>query len=92
MEVTALTPEQRERLRQATTWLHQVAGEVVRFCHLWAGSEIVKKDSPISRLSRDMAVATQHVVVDPITLVAGAPAIMDSWRKSDKGTPNGTVG
>jgi alkylation response protein AidB-like acyl-CoA dehydrogenase len=92
LEGTALTPEQRERIRQATTWLHQVAGEVVRFCHLWAGSEIVKKDSPISRLSRDMAVATQHVVVDPITLVAGAPAIMDSWRKSDKGTPNRTVG
>ncbi len=88
---SSLSSEQRERIRQATTWLHQVAGEVVRFCHLWAGSEIIKKDSPISRISRDMAVATQHVVVDPITLVAGAPAIMESWRKSDKGTHKTTV-
>jgi len=52
-----------------------------RFCHLWAGSES-SRDS-ISRLSRDMAVATQHVVVDPITLVPCA-AIMDSCAKATK--------
>ncbi len=71
------TAEQRARVRQATTWVHQVAGDVVRFAHLWSGSEVIRRDSTLGRLSRDMAIATQHVVVDPITLVDSA--IVRAW-------------
>ena len=74
-----LTAEQRARIRQATTWVHQVAADVIRFCHLWSGSEVIKRDTALGRLSRDMAIATQHVVVDPITLVDGAPPVMQAW-------------
>ncbi len=74
-----LTAEQRARIRQATTWVHQVADDVVRFCHLWSGSEVIRPDTALGRVSRDMAIATQHVVVDPITLVDGAPAVMQAW-------------
>jgi len=72
---------QRARLRQATTWLHQTADAVVHFCHLWAGSEVFQRHTPISRVSRDMAVATQHIYVDPLTLIDAAPAIMATWQR-----------
>jgi alkylation response protein AidB-like acyl-CoA dehydrogenase len=75
-----VTQEQRARLRQSTTWLHSVTSEVVRFCHLWSGSEAIRSATVMNRISRDMAVATQHVFVDPITLIDAAPSIMASWR------------
>jgi alkylation response protein AidB-like acyl-CoA dehydrogenase len=76
-----ITAEQRARLRQSTTWLHQVTSDIVRFCHLWAGNEAIRQNTVMCRVSRDMAVATQHVFVDPITLVDAAPPIMASWRR-----------
>lgn len=69
----ALSAEQRARFRQATTWAHQVAADVVRFCHCWAGSESIRTSSALGRCMRDMYVATQHVYVDPISLVDAAP-------------------
>jgi alkylation response protein AidB-like acyl-CoA dehydrogenase len=74
-----LSAEQRARFRQATTWAHQVGADVVRFCQLWAGSESIRAASPLGRCMRDMSVATQHVFVDPISLVDAAPAIMGGW-------------
>jgi len=61
-----------ESVLPGDTWLHQVAGEVVRFCHLWAGSEIVKKDSP-SADSRATWLSPRTRRRRSITLVAGAP-------------------
>ncbi len=75
-----LTAEQRARMRQATTWLHQAGDRVVRFCHAWAGSEAFRNTTAISRISRDMSVAIQHVFVDPMTLVDAAPALLDYWQ------------
>jgi alkylation response protein AidB-like acyl-CoA dehydrogenase len=74
-----LSAEQRARFRQATTWAHQIGADVVRFCHFWAGSESIRASSALGRCMRDMCVATQHVFVDPISLVDAAPAIMGSW-------------
>lgn len=80
-----LTAEHRHRLRQATTWVHQVADDVVHFCHLWAGSEAIRNGKVISRVSRDMAVASQHVFVDPVTLVDAAGPLIDHWRNVREG-------
>jgi len=74
-----LTTEQRARFRQATSWAHGVAADVVRRCHMWAGSETVRTTSRLGRCLRDMYVATQHVFVDPVTLVDAGPAILESW-------------
>lgn len=75
-----LTAEQRARFRQAATWAHQVAADVVRFCHYWAGSESIRASSALGRCMRDMHVATQHVYVNPISLVDAAPALMNGWN------------
>ena len=76
-----VTPEIRARLRQATTWAHRAGAEVVQFAHLWGGSESIRWDSGLGRASRDMAVATQHAFVDPMTIMAGAPALLERWRE-----------
>jgi alkylation response protein AidB-like acyl-CoA dehydrogenase len=75
----AVTSEQRQRFRQATTWAHNVASEVVGFCHLWAGSDAIRHPSPLGRCTRDMSVATQHVFVDQGSLIDAAPALLERW-------------
>lgn len=74
-----VTAEHRQRIRQATTWAHEVAAEVVGFCHLWGGSNSIRNPSALGRCTRDINVATQHVFVDQATLVDAAPSLLDHW-------------
>jgi alkylation response protein AidB-like acyl-CoA dehydrogenase len=74
-----LSPVQRARFRQATTHLHDVAADVVKFCYTWAGSAAQPTTSVIGRCMRDMGVATQHVFVDPVSMADAAPPIMAEW-------------
>jgi alkylation response protein AidB-like acyl-CoA dehydrogenase len=74
-----LSAVQRARFRQSTTYLHEVAAEVVRFCYQWAGSSAQRKTSPLGRCMRDMGVATQHVFVDPVSLADAAPPLLAAW-------------
>jgi alkylation response protein AidB-like acyl-CoA dehydrogenase len=83
----ALSPEQRGRMRQCTTWTHKVAADVVRFCHMWGGSESVRNPTALGRCMRDMYVATQHIYVDPKTVWDAAPAIIDRWTTLRSSTP-----
>jgi hypothetical protein len=76
-----LNGEQIARITQVNTWLHGVMSEVVGFCHLWGGTSSFRNPSALGRCTRDAAVATQHVLMDPITLVNSAPSILDSWRR-----------
>ena len=76
----AISDEQRARMRQAATWVQEVAGEVVTFAHRWAGSATVRNPSALGRCVRDAAVATQHALVDRMTLVEAAPAILPGYR------------
>lgn len=74
-----LTTLQRARFRQSVTYLHEVAADVVRFCYQWGGSDALRNPSPLGRCMRDMAGATQHVYVDPMTLVDAAPPVLADW-------------
>jgi alkylation response protein AidB-like acyl-CoA dehydrogenase len=74
-----LSTEQRARFRQATTWAHRIAGDVVRFCHYWSASEGIRASAPLGRCLRDVYVATQHVFVDPVTLVDAAGPLIEAW-------------
>ena len=76
-----ITEEQRARLRQATTWVQGVAGDIVTFAARWAGSATVRNPSALGRCVRDAAVATQHALVDRMTLVDAEPAIIAGYRK-----------
>ncbi len=76
-----ITDEQRARLRQATTWVQGVAGDIVTFAARWAGSATVRNPSALGRCVRDAAVATQHALVDRTTLVDAEPAIIAGYLK-----------
>jgi alkylation response protein AidB-like acyl-CoA dehydrogenase len=78
-----ITDEQRARLRQAVTWAHDMAVEVVDFCHLWGGTQAFRNPSVLGRVIRDLGVATQHVLVDPISHVVAATPILDAWKSDD---------
>ncbi|NGP08108.1 mycofactocin-coupled SDR family oxidoreductase [Rhodococcus sp. 14C212] len=64
-----VTEEQRARWRQVITWSQEVAGEIVGFAHRWAGGQSIRDPSALGRCVRDATVATQHMLVDQITLV-----------------------
>ncbi|WP_040798141.1 acyl-CoA dehydrogenase family protein [Nocardia higoensis] len=76
-----ITDEQRARMRQAATWAQEVAGDVVTFAHRWAGSATVRNPSALGRCVRDAAVATQHALVDRMTLVEAAEHILPGYRR-----------
>ena len=76
-----ISDEQRARMRQVATWAQEVAGDVVTFAHRWAGSATVRKPSALGRCVRDAAVATQHALIDRITLAEAAPAILAGYQK-----------
>jgi alkylation response protein AidB-like acyl-CoA dehydrogenase len=78
--VGTVSDYQRARFRQVATWVHRVGGEVVRFAYLWSGSEGFRGSTAIGRMFRDTYVATQHIYVDPITLVDSAPGILKHYR------------
>jgi alkylation response protein AidB-like acyl-CoA dehydrogenase len=74
-----LSAVQRQRFRQAATYSHDVTAAAVRFAYLAAGSNSLREPSVLGRCMRDMYAATQHVFVDPTTMVDAAPALLDHW-------------
>lgn len=77
--VNAVTPEHLARINQAVTWTQGAAAEVVTFAHRWGGSQSIKNDSPLGRCMRDVSIATQHLLVDPMTLVNASAAILPGY-------------
>lgn len=75
-----LTPAMRARFRQNCIYVHKVASEVVRFCHMMGGSEALRNPSDLGRCMRDMYVATQHIFVDTIAMQDIAVPILAEWR------------
>ncbi|GAA0983808.1 acyl-CoA dehydrogenase family protein [Acrocarpospora macrocephala] len=76
-----LTVAERARIRQAVTYLHDVAGEVVSFCALWGGTKTFRNPSVIGRCLRDVTVARNHAFVDPVTLANAAEPFIQEWAK-----------
>lgn len=76
----APTVEQVARMRVCATWLTQVAMDVVRTCHVWSGSAGIREPSDIGRVTRDMFAGSQHMIVDPASLVQFGAPIVAAWN------------
>lgn len=76
------TEQQYQRIRQATTLTTTVAAEVVEFAYAWSGSKGLRHPHPLGRCMRDMHAATQHIYVDPSTLVNAAPHLIEAHRRA----------
>jgi alkylation response protein AidB-like acyl-CoA dehydrogenase len=73
------TELQYQRIRQATTLVTRAAGEAVEFAYSWSGSKGLRQ-GVLGRCMRDMHAATQHVYIDPTTLVNAAAEIFASYQ------------
>ncbi len=70
---SALTLEQRARVRAAAVWVTEIAAEVVMSAYRAGGGSSVYDESPLQRRLRDINALTQHFLVRPDTLTtAGA--------------------
>mgnify|MGYP003582229940 CR=1 FL=1 len=74
------TPLQLARIRQAVSWAHDAAQQVIPFAHLWTGTAAFREPTLVGRITRDLFVATQHVMVDPITYSLNAPVLVAAYR------------
>ncbi len=70
------TVEQRQRLRQATTYATRVAADVVRFSYTAAGTDALRP-GVLQRCFRDIHASTQHLVVDNNTLTETARLLLE---------------
>jgi indole-3-acetate monooxygenase len=77
-----ISAETRSRMRQVTTWVQEVASGVVGFAHRWGGSQSIRNPSALGRCTRDAAVATQHLLVDPMTLVDASRDILPGYVRT----------
>ncbi|WFR72603.1 acyl-CoA dehydrogenase family protein [Prescottella defluvii] len=74
-----VTELQYQRIRQASTLVTNVALEAVEFAYSWSGSKGLRVPNTLARCVRDMHGATQHVYVDPTTMVNAAPSVFSSY-------------
>lgn len=75
-----VSAELTSRIKQVTTWVHEVGTEVVNFAALWGSSQTIRNPSALGRVLRDMSVARVHLAADPIGLVQSAGPILSSWQ------------
>lgn len=74
-----ITGEQLARLRQACSYVHKTAVEVIRFCHHWGSSQSFRNPTALGRCTRDISVATQHVIADEAAWADCAGPVYASW-------------
>lgn len=82
-----ISDEQMSRLRQACSMAHKTAVGVVNFCHHWGASESFRNPTALGRCTRDLAVATQHVIADESAWSDCAGPIYQSWLKGGGAQP-----
>ncbi|WP_342000173.1 acyl-CoA dehydrogenase family protein [Microbacterium sp. LWH7-1.2] len=68
------------RVRQVSTWVHNVADQLTSFTQLWGGSKAFRNPSALGRATRDIATAKTHLLVDQSTLIPAAGPILAEWR------------
>jgi len=73
------TVEQAHHARQVTTYATGVAADTVDFAYAWAATDALRPGA-LQRCFRDIHAATQHIFVDPATMVHAAPVLLDAYR------------
>ncbi|WP_292931783.1 acyl-CoA dehydrogenase family protein [Novosphingobium sp. PASSN1] len=74
----ALSELQIQRVRQVTTWTHQVCKDIVNYA-FGSVSSALRNPSMLGKCLSDVAVAAHHIVAGPMSLIDAAPQIIDSW-------------
>jgi indole-3-acetate monooxygenase len=61
-----------------TTWTHQVCRDAALLAYSSVSSSL-RRPSILARNAMDAAVAGQHFIVNDMTMIDAAPAIIDQW-------------
>ncbi|MGM5068699.1 acyl-CoA dehydrogenase family protein [Rhodococcus qingshengii] len=67
---------QTARVEQADHYAHRVLRDIVSTASVWAGSDAIPRDNVFARLSRDTAVALNHLMLSPHQTANFAPALL----------------
>lgn len=73
-----LDETEEQRIRQVTTWTHQVCRDVVVYAYGSVSSSL-RLPSILARNVMDASVAAQHFIVNDMTLVDAAPLVIERW-------------
>lgn len=73
-----ITEQELQTIRQVTTWAHQVCRDVIVTCYGLVSSSL-RLPSILARNLADGAVAAQHYIVNDMSMIDAAPAIIDRW-------------
>jgi alkylation response protein AidB-like acyl-CoA dehydrogenase len=68
------------RMQVTCAWMTRVSEDLIKWCNSWAGSATVRMPSVLARCLNDIAVAGNHLYVDRMNIVTGAPHILASWK------------
>lgn len=80
-----------QRIRQVATWVHQVCRDVVVFA-FGSVSSSIRQPSPLGRNLVDAAVGVQHLIINQMTMVEVAPAIIEQWAEESAQSVHKTNG
>jgi len=69
-----------QRVRQVTTWTHQVCKDVVNYA-FGSVSSALRNPSPLGKCLTDVAVAAHHIIAGPMSLIDAAPPIIAGWAE-----------
>ena len=75
-----LSDLQIQRVRQVTTWTHQVCKDVVNYA-FGSVSSALRNPSPLGKCLTDVAVAAHHIIAGPMSLIDAAPPIIAGWAE-----------
>ncbi|MFC9664014.1 acyl-CoA dehydrogenase family protein [Nocardia sp. NPDC127606] len=71
------------RIEQANLHLHRALDEIVSTALLWAGSDVIPKDSIFARLNANARIALNHLMVGPQQAAKIAPQVLAVWQGDD---------
>lgn len=74
------------RIQQADLHLYRVLRDIVSTASVWAGSDVIPRDSVFARLNADTPIAVNHLILSPHQAVSLAPALLEEARDGSSST------
>lgn len=69
------------RIEQASLFLYRVLDDIVSTASLWAGSDVIPRDSIFAQLNANARLAMNHLLVSPQQAVHIAPELLKEWQR-----------
>nr|THJ64751.1 hypothetical protein EU244_31025 [Rhodococcus qingshengii] len=81
-----VTEQHTARVQQADHYAHRVLRDIVSTASVWAGSDAIPRDNVFARLTRDTAIALNHLMLSPHQTANLAPVLLaeaQTWSRAE---------